>query len=123
MIIGVLNEALPGETRVAATPDTVEKLIALGYSVVIESGAGAASSFSDDSYVAAGASIGDAATADIIFGINAPSTAQLDRLREGTTVISLLAQRSTLIWSRIWRVDASPHLPWMPYRVSRAPSH
>ena len=91
MIIGVLNEALPGETRVAATPATVEKLIELGYGVVIEPGAGAESSFSDDSYVAAGASIGDAATADIIFGINAPSAAQLDRLREGTTVISLVS--------------------------------
>ena len=91
MIIGVLHEALPGETRVSATPATVEKLIELGYGVVIEPGAGAASSFSDDSYVAAGASIGDAATADIIFGINAPSAAQLDRLREGTTVISLVS--------------------------------
>ena len=91
MIIGVLKEALPGETRVAATPTTVEKLIELGYSVVIEAGAGAASSFSDDSYVAAGASIGDAATADIVFGINAPSAAQLDRLREGTTLISLVS--------------------------------
>jgi hypothetical protein len=44
VIIGVLNEALPGETRVAATPATVEKLIELGYGVVIEPGAGAASS-------------------------------------------------------------------------------
>jgi len=91
VIIGVLHEALPGETRVSATPATVEKLIELGYGVVIEPGAGAASSFSDDSYIAAGATIGDAATADIIFGINAPSVAQLDRLREGTTVISLVS--------------------------------
>ena len=91
MIIGVLHEALPGETRVSATPATVEKLIELGYSVVIEPGAGAASSVSDDSSIAAGATIGDAATADIIFGINAPSVAQLDRLREGTTVISLVS--------------------------------
>jgi NAD(P) transhydrogenase subunit alpha len=91
VIIGVLHEALPGETRVSATPATVEKLIELGYSVVIEPGAGAASSVSDDSSIAAGATIGDAATADIIFGINAPSVAQLDRLREGTTVISLVS--------------------------------
>ena len=91
MIIGVLHEALPGETRVSATPTTVEKLIELGYGVVIEPGAGAASSFSDESYIVAGASIGDAATADIIFGINAPSAAQLDRFREGTTVISLVS--------------------------------
>ena len=91
MIIGVLHEALSGETRVSATPDTVEKLIGLGYDVVVESGAGASSSFSDEAYVAAGASIGDPAGADIIFGINAPSAAQLDRLREGTTVVSLVS--------------------------------
>ncbi|MGY9024385.1 MAG: Re/Si-specific NAD(P)(+) transhydrogenase subunit alpha, partial [Candidatus Nanopelagicales bacterium] len=91
MIIGVLHEALPGETRVSATPATVEKLVELGYGVVIEPGAGAASSFTDDSYVAAGASIGDVVAADIVFGINTPSAAQLDRLREGTTVISLVS--------------------------------
>jgi NAD(P) transhydrogenase subunit alpha len=91
VIIGVLHEALSGETRVSATPDTVEKLIGLGYDVVVEPGAGASSSFSDEAYVAAGASIGDPAGADIIFGINAPSAAQLDRLREGTTVVSLVS--------------------------------
>ena len=91
MTIGVLHEALPGETRVSATPATVEKLIQLGYGVVIEPGAGAASSFTDDSYIAAGASIGDAGAADIVFGINTPSAAQLDRLREGTTVVSLVS--------------------------------
>ena len=91
MIIGVLHEALAGETRVAATPGTVEKLIALGYEVVIEPGAGAASSFSDEAYLAAGASIGEASVADIIFGVNAPSAEQLDRLREGSTVVSLMS--------------------------------
>ncbi|MBT5183104.1 MAG: NAD(P)(+) transhydrogenase (Re/Si-specific) subunit alpha, partial [Actinobacteria bacterium] len=91
MIIGVLHEALPGETRVSATPATVEKLVELGYGVVIEPGAGTASSFTDEAFVVAGASIGDAADADIVFGINAPSEAQLDRLREGATVISLVS--------------------------------
>ena len=60
MIIGVLKEALPGETRVAATPATVAQLRGLGYDVVVEPGAGAASSFPDEAYVEAGATIGDA---------------------------------------------------------------
>ncbi|PEG51513.1 hypothetical protein, partial [Mycolicibacterium diernhoferi] len=47
MIIGIPRESLPGETRVAATPQTVGQIIKLGYTVVVESGAGAASSFSD----------------------------------------------------------------------------
>ncbi|MET9327303.1 Re/Si-specific NAD(P)(+) transhydrogenase subunit alpha [Tsukamurella sp. NPDC003166] len=91
MIIGALKEARPGETRVAATPATVAQLIKLGYEVVVDSGAGAASSFSDEAYVEAGASIGDARTADIVLGVNAPSAAQLDGIRPGATVAGLLA--------------------------------
>jgi H+-translocating NAD(P) transhydrogenase subunit alpha len=91
MIIGVIKESWPGETRVAATPATVEPLRKLGYEVVVEVGAGEAASFPDDAYVKAGATIGDALGADIAFGVNAPSKEQLDRLREGATLISLLA--------------------------------
>ena len=58
MIIGIPRESHAGETRVAATPQTVGQLIKLGYSVVVESGAGDASSFSDAAYVEAGAEIG-----------------------------------------------------------------
>ena len=59
MIIGIPHESHVGETRVAATPLTVGALIKLGYSVVVESGAGDASSFSDAAYVEAGAEVGD----------------------------------------------------------------
>jgi NAD(P) transhydrogenase subunit alpha len=58
MIVGVLREARPGETRVAATPGNVAQLLDLGYGVVVEPGAGVASSFSDDAYAAAAASVG-----------------------------------------------------------------
>ena len=58
MIIGVLREARPGETRVAATPATVAQLLKLEYDVVVEPGAGAASGFSDEAFAEAGASIG-----------------------------------------------------------------
>ena len=51
MIIGIPRESLAGETRVAATPATVGQLIKLGYSVVVESGAGDLSSFADAAYV------------------------------------------------------------------------
>ena len=70
MLIGVVNEWLPGETRVAATPATVAQLSKLGYEVVIESGAGVLSSFADEAYVEAGATIGNALKADIVFGVN-----------------------------------------------------
>ncbi len=60
MIIGIPKESLAGETRVAATPATVTQLIKLGYAVQVESGAGAASSFSDAAYTEAGADVGTA---------------------------------------------------------------
>jgi H+-translocating NAD(P) transhydrogenase subunit alpha len=91
MKIGVPKEAREGETRVAATPATVVQLLKLGYKVVVESGAGAASSFADDAYVEAGAAIGDPFDAEIVFGVNPPSKEQLDRLKQGTTLIALLS--------------------------------
>ena len=93
MLIGVLKEAQAGETRVAATPATVEQLLKLGYDVVVEAGAGDASSFMDAAFEEAGASIGDPLSADIVFGVNAPSKQQLDGLKEGATLISLLSPR------------------------------
>src|SRR3954447_655214 len=91
MVIGVLKEAQPGETRVAATPTSVAQLVKLGYEVVIESGAGDASSFADAAYAEAGAAIGDAVKQDIVFGVNAPSREQLDALKDGATLVSLLS--------------------------------
>jgi len=91
VIIGVLREAHPGETRVAATPATVAQLLKLEYAVVIEPGAGTASGFTDDAYVEAGATIGAASAGDIVFGINTPGAEQLDGLREGTTLVCLVA--------------------------------
>jgi NAD(P) transhydrogenase subunit alpha len=89
--IGVVREARPGETRVSATPNTVGQLVKLGYDVLVESGAGELSSFPDDAYVEAGATIGDPLSADIVFGVNAPSKQQLDGLKQGATLISWLS--------------------------------
>ena len=58
MKIAVLRETAPGEKRVAATPETVKKLAALGAEMAIEAGAGASASVSDGDYTAAGATVG-----------------------------------------------------------------
>ncbi len=91
VLIGVVKESAAGETRVAATPTTVARLVKLGYDVVVDPEAGAASSFPDQAYSDAGAAIGHAVGADIVIAVNALSDAQLDALRPGTTVIGLLA--------------------------------
>lgn len=94
MHIGVPRETHPRETRVAATPKTVEQLVGLGYDVVVESGAGASSSFPDEAYAEAGARIGtadEAWQADVVLRVNAPSTDEVGRLRDGSTLISLLS--------------------------------
>ena len=58
-MIGVVAESVAGETRVAATPQTVSRLISLGYSVLVEAGGRpGGASFTDEAYIEAGASIG-----------------------------------------------------------------
>ncbi|GHC53176.1 Re/Si-specific NAD(P)(+) transhydrogenase subunit alpha [Streptomyces violaceochromogenes] len=89
--IGVPAESTAGETRVAATPATVGRLVALGYDVVVEPGAGASSRFSDAAYREAGAELGDPWQAEIVLKVNAPSAEEAGRLREGATLIALIS--------------------------------
>ena len=93
-VVGVVTESVAGETRVAATPETVGKLIGLGYQVVVESGAGAKASFTDEAYAGAGATIGGTADtwgSDIVFKVNAPTTAEIGLLADGATLVSLIS--------------------------------
>ncbi|WP_299535894.1 Re/Si-specific NAD(P)(+) transhydrogenase subunit alpha [uncultured Streptomyces sp.] len=93
MLIGVTREP-SGETRVAATPATVEKLVALGYDLVIEAGAGALSAFPDAAYAGAGATVGtaeEAWSADIVLRVNGPSPQDVDRPKDGALLVSTLA--------------------------------
>ena len=90
MIVGVVKEARPGETRVAATPATVGQLRKLGYEVVVEAGAGTAATFPDEAYLEAGASVGDPLKADVVLGVNALGAEQRAAVRAGTTVVGLL---------------------------------
>ncbi|WP_448609030.1 Re/Si-specific NAD(P)(+) transhydrogenase subunit alpha [Geodermatophilus sp. URMC 60] len=94
MLIGVPRETRPGETRVAATPTTVRQLTALGYDVVVETGAGAAASFPDDGYREAGARVGTAADAwdaDVVLHVAKPTPEEVGRLRGGAVLVSTLA--------------------------------
>lgn len=94
MIIGIPRESQPGETRVAATPQTVGQLIKLGYQVVVESGAGAAASFSDTAFTEAGAAVEPADqvwSADVVLKVNAPTEPEIARLRDGATLVGLIS--------------------------------
>jgi len=76
MRIGIPAETRQGETRVAATPETIKKLIASGHKVIVQSGAGVPASLPDDAFAAIGADIGSAADAfacDIVLKVRAPS--------------------------------------------------
>ena len=91
MQIGIPRESHAGETRVAATPQTVGALLKLGYSVVVESGAGDASSFSDAAYVEAGADVGDPWAAQVVLKVNAPNDAEIAALADHATLVSLIS--------------------------------
>ncbi|MFE1320775.1 Re/Si-specific NAD(P)(+) transhydrogenase subunit alpha [Kitasatospora phosalacinea] len=121
--VGVVAESAPGETRVAATPATVRGLLALGYDVVVEPGAGAASGFDDAAYAAAGAAVGDAWAADVVLKVNAPSDAEVARLRGGAVLVGLLApaQHPELLAALAERGVTALSLDAVP-RISRAQS-
>lgn len=93
MKIGIPAETQPGETRVAATPETVKKLFADKHHVIVQSGAGVAASVTDESYVLAGAQIGSAAEAlgcEILLKVRAPSAEERAQIKSGTVVIGML---------------------------------
>jgi len=103
MKIAIPLERRPGELRVASSPDVVKKLSALGYTVVVESGAGLAASFSDWDYQAAGATIAEDnktlyRDADVIFKVQRPiictEDSELALLKEGAILIAHLAAKS-----------------------------
>jgi len=95
LTIGIPKETYVGEKRVASVPEVIEKLIKLGFAVTVESGAGDAANFADDTYQAAGARIvADAASlwsgADIIFKVRAPSLDEVALMKQGSTLVSFI---------------------------------
>ncbi|ANC86428.1 NAD(P) transhydrogenase subunit alpha [Sphingomonas sp. NIC1] len=92
MKIAVLKEHVDGERRVAATPETVKKFIALGATVAVETGAGAAARYADQAYADVGASVADRAStlagADIILGVQGPDPAGLTGAAAGAWIVA-----------------------------------
>lgn len=102
MQIGVPRETLAGESRVAASPSSVEQLLKLGFEVVIESNAGEKASFEDSAFEAAGAkivSLSEIWSADLILKVNAPSDEEIALIKEGATLVSFIwpAQNAELM--------------------------
>ena len=126
MRIGVPKEIFAGERRVATTPDVAAQLIKLGFDVAVESGAGAASSFSDAAYREAGCEVIDSAaelwsSSDLVMKVRAPEDSEADQLRAGQALISFiwpaqneeLLARLTASGATVMAMDSVP-------RISRA---
>jgi NAD(P) transhydrogenase subunit alpha len=127
LVIGVPKETAAGEKRVATVPEVVEKLVKLGFSVAVQSGAGDAANFSDDSYRAAGAEVvGDAAAlwakADIVFKVRGPSAEEVGLVREGMTLVSFIwpAQNPELMQQLAARKATVLAIDSLPRTLSRA---
>src|SRR3989339_2062435 len=127
MRIGIPAETLAGEKRVATVPEVVEKLIKLGFTVAIESGAGDAANCSDDAYRAAGAEIvvGAApiwAESDIVFQVTVPSGAEVEMMKEGLTLIGFIwpAQNPELMQQLAAKKATVLAIDCLPRMLSRA---
>jgi NAD(P) transhydrogenase subunit alpha len=127
MKVGVTKEIYPAECRVAATPDTARRLIEkLGFEVLVESDAGAAASFPDEGYRAAGCTMSEDSVAiwndaDIILKVRSPQDHEIQRLREGQTLICFLApaQNAELLEKIAARKATALAIEAVP-RISRA---
>jgi H+-translocating NAD(P) transhydrogenase subunit alpha len=93
MKIGIPKETLPGEARVAATPEIVKRLVGKGLRVTVEVGAGEAAAYPDADYVAAGAEIGDrtgAYAADILLKVRRPDANDVEAMQPGGVYLGLI---------------------------------
>jgi NAD(P) transhydrogenase subunit alpha len=125
--IAVLKEQAAGESRVAATPETVKKFIALGAQMAVEAGAGVAASYADADYAVAGAQLGDRAAtlfgADIILGVQGPDAASLAGAAPGAWLAASLnpfVERARVDGYAAARIEALA-MEFMP-RITRAQS-
>src|SRR5690606_1351941 len=93
MQVGIPRETLPGETRVAATPETVKKLVQAGHQVRVERGAGTAARYPDADYEKAGAELADAGAtlgSELVLKVRRPDAAELGRMKPGAVLLGML---------------------------------
>ena len=127
MKIAVVSETAAGETRVAATPETVKKFIGLGAEVSVEGGAGAKASISDAEFEAAGATVAPRAKvlegADIILCVNGPEPGSLNGSKSGALLVGALdpTRRREAVDGYASAGLEALAMEWMP-RITRAQS-
>jgi NAD(P) transhydrogenase subunit alpha len=127
LTIGIPRETYTGEKRVATVPEVVEKLIKQGFAVAVESGAGDAANFADDTYRAAGAEIcADAASlwakADIVFKVRPPSLAEVGLMKQGGMLVGFVwpAQNPELMQALAAKQATVLAIDCLPRMLSRA---
>lgn len=125
--VGILRETSAFEKRVAATPETVKKLISKGFSVAVERGAGLAAGLDDAAYAQAGAQLGEAAQvwaeSEVLLKIHAPTAAEVPLVKPGTLVVGQFRpQENRAVIEALAKQGASSFcMEWVP-RITRAQS-
>ena len=121
--IAVIRERRAGETRVAATPDTVKKFKDMGAEVLVEAGAGLTASYTDDAYKEAGARVvGEVLDkADLVLSVRGPEQGQASALKKGAMVVALLdAHREKDLLQALAKAGASAFAMEFVPRITRA---
>ncbi|MDR5853601.1 Re/Si-specific NAD(P)(+) transhydrogenase subunit alpha [Caballeronia sp. LZ062] len=125
MHIGVPAETRANEARVAATPETVKKLVAQGHRLSVQSGAGVRASYIDDAFAQAGADIVDAATAlsaEIVLKVQSPSAEELATMKAGAVLIGMLDPFNTENTARLAAASVTAFALEAAPRTTRAQS-
>ncbi|WP_250499026.1 Re/Si-specific NAD(P)(+) transhydrogenase subunit alpha [Caballeronia sp. GAWG1-5s-s] len=125
MHIGVPAETRANEARVAATPETVKKLVAQGHRLSVQSGAGVRASYIDDAFAQAGADIVDAGTAfsaDIVLKVQSPSAEELSTMKPGAVLIGMLDPFNTENTARLAAANITAFALEAAPRTTRAQS-
>ncbi|MHA3082353.1 Re/Si-specific NAD(P)(+) transhydrogenase subunit alpha [Acinetobacter sp. ANC 5383] len=123
MQIGIPMETVAGESRVAATPETVKKLVGAGHSVVIQKGAGRKAAYLDDAYAQVGATIAEDAYqgSQIILKVRAPQGDEIQKISANTTVIAMFdPYRNTELEQFATQQISAFALELLPRTLSRA---
>ena len=123
MRIGVPRERRAGETRVAATPETIRKLVKAGHEVLVEREAGVAADIPDTAYEEAGASLVDgnaAFGADLVVKVRAPLDEELAQMRAGSVLLGMLNPFDADGLDKMAKAGIQP-LRWRPHRAPPVP--
>ena len=125
MKIGIPRETRDGETRVAATPESVKKLVQAGHTVLVEHGAGFAAQFLDEQYQDSGATLvtaSEALDAELVLKVRAPDQIELAQMSAGTVLVGMLEPYDAVSMERLAAAGLTAFALESAPRISRAQS-